>query len=118
MVKLVDLLIGVGIGVLDESIEGNKITVGTQQVPAERIVRPVLFGGALAVDLLNIGGRAVKEVAETVEVATAPLVTKTAIKYMKETTQKTYVVAAPPAQAPTVVVRPPTSSTPATVFSY
>jgi hypothetical protein len=76
-VDIVKLIIGVGVGLLDEAAEGQ-VLLGA---PAEDIVRAGLFTGGLLVDFAGRG--AVKEIGETLEVVSAPLLTKTIIKYAK-----------------------------------
>jgi hypothetical protein len=77
-VDIVKILIGVGVGLIDEGVSGYSV----KGVSAEDIARVGLFAAGLALDLLGRGG--VREVGEALEIASAPLVTKTAVKYVKK----------------------------------
>jgi hypothetical protein len=76
-VDIVKLIIGVGVGLLDEAAEGQ-VLLGA---PAEDAVRVGVFAVGLIADFAGRG--AVKEIGETLEAVTAPLLTKTIIKYAK-----------------------------------
>jgi len=98
-VDLVKILVGLGVGLLDESLAEH--TIGT--VKTQDVARVGLFVAGLAVDFLGRG--AVKDIGETLEVATAPLVVKTAYTYIKERA-KTYSRAVAYAPEVRVVPRP------------
>lgn len=103
---IVKLIIGVGVGLLDEAVEGQ-VLLGA---PAEDVVRVGVFAGGLIVDFAGRG--AVKEIGETLETVSAPLLTKTIVKYAKA---KKY--------APQVVVRevsetPPPLATAPSITSW
>jgi hypothetical protein len=98
-VDIVKLLIGIGVGLIDEGVAGYRVA----GVPAEDVARAGVFAAGLALDLLGRG--AVKELGEALEVASAPLLTKTVVKYVKRRAYAPRIVevkAPAPAPAPAV----------------
>jgi len=79
-VDIVKLLIGIGVGLIDEGVTGYQVA----KIPAEDVARAGIFAIGLALDFLGRGP--VKEIGETLEVASAPLLTKTVVKYAKKRT--------------------------------
>jgi hypothetical protein len=106
-VDIVKLIIGVAVGLLDEAAEGH-VVLGA---PAEDVARVGLFATGLLVDFAGRGP--VREVGEALQVAAAPLLTKTLAKYAKAKKYTPRVVVreatTPPAPAP--LLAPSTSIT-------
>jgi hypothetical protein len=74
---IVKLLIGIGVGLIDEGVTGYRVA----GVAAEDVARAGVFFTGLALDLAGRGP--IKEVGEALEVAAAPLLTKTVAKYVR-----------------------------------
>jgi hypothetical protein len=84
MVDLFKVAVAVGVGLLDEAAErANKeveIPVIKRKVRLEDVERFILFGGSLAVDYFGLARGVERDIVETVEVASAPLAVKSAVK--------------------------------------
>jgi hypothetical protein len=119
MVDLFKLAVAISVGLLDEAAErANKemtIPVINRSIRLEDAERFVLLGGSLALEYMGLARGVVRDIVETVEVASAPLATKSAVKmlspamrrylgpaYTVEEVAPTPAPIAPPAVAPVV----------------
>jgi hypothetical protein len=118
MADLFKLAVAISVGLLDEAAErvDKEITIPVinRKVRLEDAERFALFGGSLAADYLGLArGLAVRDVVETVEVASAPLAVKSAIK-IASPAARTFLgprytveeVTPPPAPAAPIAVAP------------
>jgi hypothetical protein len=85
MVDLFKLAVAVSVGLLDEAAERAdkevEIPVINRSIRLEDAERFALFGGSLAVDYLGLArGLVARDIVETVEIASAPLAVKSAVK--------------------------------------
>jgi hypothetical protein len=85
MVDLFKLAVAVSVGLLDEAAERAdkevEIPVINRRVRLEDAERFALLGGSLAVDYLGLArGLIARDIVETVEIASAPLAVKSAVK--------------------------------------
>jgi hypothetical protein len=118
MVDLFKLAVAVSVGLLDEAAERAdkeiEIPVINRSIRLEDAERFLLFGGSLAVDYFGLARFGItRDIVETVEIASAPLATKSAIKIVTPVARK-YLgprytveeVAPPPAPVAPVAVAP------------
>jgi hypothetical protein len=84
MVDLFKLAVAISVGLLDEAAERAdkeiEIPVVNRRVRLEDAERFALLGGSLAVDYFGLARGIARDIVETVEIASAPLATKSAIK--------------------------------------
>jgi hypothetical protein len=85
MVDLFKLAVAISVGLLDEAAERAdkeiEIPVVNRRIRLEDAERFALLGGSLAVDYFGLARFGIaRDVVETVEIASAPLATKSAIK--------------------------------------
>jgi len=111
MVDLFKVAVAISVGLLDEAAERAdkeiEIPVVKRRIRLEDAERFALLGGSLAVDYFGLARGVARDIVETVEVASAPLAVKSAVK-IASPAAKTYLgpsytveeVAPAPAPAP------------------
>jgi hypothetical protein len=85
MVDLFKLAVAISVGLLDEAAERAdkeiEIPAVKKKIRLEDAGRFILFGGSLAVDYMGLARFGIaRDIVETVEVASAPLAVKSAVK--------------------------------------
>jgi hypothetical protein len=118
MVDLFKLAVAISVGLLDEAAEraDKEITIPVvnRRIRLEDAGRFALLGGSLAIDYMGLAREvAVRDIVETVEVASAPLAVKSAVKIASPAV-KSYLgpsytveeVAPPPAPVAPMAVAP------------
>ena len=85
MVDLFKVAVAISVGLLDEAAERAdkeiEIPVVNRRIRLEDAERFILFGGSLAVDYFGLARFGIaRDIVETVEIASAPLATKSTIK--------------------------------------
>jgi hypothetical protein len=84
MVDLFKLAVAVSVGLLDEAAERAdkevEIPVVKRRIRLEDVERFALLGGSLAIDYMGLARGVARDIVETVEIASAPLAVKSAVK--------------------------------------
>jgi hypothetical protein len=96
---LIKIIIGLGAGLIDEAAASYTAKFAY----AEEVARAGMFIGGLALDYVGRGG--LKGVGEALEIASAPLIAKSIVKYAKKQTYTPKIRQVQVASAPAPVVR-------------